>query len=260
MIFSPNIIPLLCKFKMKLSIIHPPEKFMRTVSQKIKPEKINTLRLEARHVEQTMKLASSNTFKNVKSLTIDNLEKKTKIYYIKKYIPSPIHLSTHYENEVNFHTLSKIFKLISNSVKRLETHCDSIHCSHYRTDFVFTGISDLNTSVEYFVLNVGHTSLSIVNKCRQYHPKCELRTITDFIKIMSNIRYIRIIINTGYAETLLDTNEWATLVTLCNKLEKITLKVITNMSKDTQLAENIRVIDNELHTIRPSIKFEVKVK
>jgi hypothetical protein len=82
----------------------------------------------------------------------------------------------------------------------------------------------------------------------------------DFIKIMSNIRYIRIIINKGYAETLLDTNEWATLVTLCNKLEKITLKVITNMSIDTQLEEKIQVIDNKLHTIRPSIKFEVKVK
>jgi hypothetical protein len=233
---------------------------MRTVSHKIKPERINSLRLEACHFERTMKLAFSDTFKNVQSLTIDNLEKINQIYYIERYIPNPIHLSACYKNKVDFHTLRKIFKLISNSVKRFETHCDSIPCSHCRTDLLFTGITYLNTSVESFVLNIGHTSSSIVNKCRENYPKCELRTIADFIRIMSNIRYVCVILNKGNVETLLDVNEWVSLVTFCNKLEKIKLKMITKPSKDTQIAQKIQDIENQLHTIRESIKFEVKVR
>jgi len=258
--FSPTIVPLLCKFKKKLSIEHPPEKFMRTVSHKIKPERINTLCLEACHFERTMKLAFSDTFKNVQSLTIDKLEKKNKICDIKRYIPNLIYLSTRYENEVDFHTLSKIFKQISNSVKRFEIYCRSIRCSHHRIDLLYANIVNFNTTIESIVLNVDQIFFSLVNKCGQHHRKCELKTITDFIKIMSNIRYVCVILNKGNVETLLDVNEWVSLVTFCNKLDKIKLKMITKPSKDTQIAQKIQDIENQLHTIRESIKFEVKVR
>jgi hypothetical protein len=77
---------------------------------------------------------------------------------------------------------------------------------------------------------------------------------------MSNIRYVCVILNKGNVETLLDVNEWVSLVTFCNKLEKIKLKMITKPSKDTQIAQKIQDIENQLHTIRESIKFEVKVR
>jgi hypothetical protein len=76
---------------------------------------------------------------------------------------------------------------------------------------------------------------------------------------MSNIRYVYVIINKGNVKTLLDVDEWMAVAKRCEQLEKITLKVIRNMSKDTQLAQKIQEMENGLHIIRESIKFEVKI-
>ena len=93
------------------------------------------------------------------------------------------------------------------------------------------------------------------------YRKCVLRTITDFIKIMSpKIKYVRVIVNKGNIETLLDVNQWIDLVKMCTRLEKITLKVIRNMSPDKKFVQKIQEIDDSLHDIRQSIKFQVEVK
>jgi hypothetical protein len=78
--------------------------------------------------------------------------------------------------------------------------------------------------------------------------------------MISNIRYIRVIINQGHVETLLDGNEWMSLVENCKQLDKITLKVLRNMSQDVQLEQKIQDIKNSLHSTRQSIKFEIKTK
>jgi len=77
---------------------------------------------------------------------------------------------------------------------------------------------------------------------------------------MPNIRYVYLIIIKDNVETLLDVDEWMGLAKICNKLEKITLKVITNMSKDTELVQKIQEMKNGLHVVRESIRFEVKAK
>ncbi len=78
--------------------------------------------------------------------------------------------------------------------------------------------------------------------------------------MIPNIRYVRVIINQGHIETLLDGNEWMSLVEKCKQLDKITLKVLRNMSQDVQLEQKIQDIKNSLHSTRQSIKFEIKTK
>ncbi len=254
---SIAILPVLRTYKIKLPIIEPSDKFMKTIISKIEHEQIISLSIKANQFERAMQLASSNTFTNVKSLTLENFQKPMEIYDIKRYIPSPTCLSVRYDQQADFHNICKIFNLIPYSIKLLQIYCDFIRCSHHRIDLLFARVDNFNFSVESFVLNVDHTSKSIVNMCAQYHTKCVLRTITDFIQIMSNIRYVRIIVKTkGNPDTLLDVNEWMNLVNMCKQLKKITLQVI-NKPEDTQLQQKIEEIKNALNN---NIIFKVKVK
>jgi hypothetical protein len=261
MAFSIAILPLLWKHSRKLPVVEPSEKFMRTVIQKIKPERIISLQIEADHFGPTMELASRDTFKNIKSLTLKNLPKKIGDYEIKKYFPNPTHFSLHYEEEMAFHSVSDIVDLMPDSIKQFEIHCGSILCSHNRLDLLFNRIVHSTMNVHTFVLNVDHTFSSLINQCVQNYNYCLLRTITDFIRIMSlNIEHVSVIINKGNVKTFLDKDEWMELVKICKKLKKITLKVIKNTSQSKELQEKIQEIENGLHIIRRSIQFEVKIK
>lgn len=258
--FSIAILPLLWKYNIQLPIVQPSDEFMKKIIKKINHEQIISLRIKADHFKRTMELANSDTFTNIKSLTFDNLQKLMQIYGIRKYFPRPTSLSLHYTGEIDFHKVCKIFNLIPDSVQRLKIHCGSINCSHDYLKLLFTGIDNFNTIIKYFTLHVGHTSWSLVNHCVQGHKKCILRTITDFIRIMFNIQHVCVIVNKGNVETWLDVNEWTGLVDKCRQLEKITLKVIRNVSNGTQLIEKIQEIEDSLHNKRDSIKFQVKVK
>ncbi len=207
-----------------------------------------------------MKLATSDTFKNVKSLTIFNFQDKKQICEMKTYFSTLTHLILRYNGEIDFHKVSKIFEVIPSSIKRLEICCDSISCSHYRLEHLFTKIFEFNKTVESFMLYVNYISRSLVNMCIQAFAKCVLRTITDFIRIMLNIRYVRIILNQSGIEALLDVIEWVTLLDICRQLEKITLKGMTKMSSKNQLVEIIDEIVENLHCKRESVTFEVQIK
>jgi hypothetical protein len=234
---------------------------MNTINQSSNYDKILSLRLEANQCQLTMKLATSDTFKNVKSLTIFNFQDKKQICEMRIYFPILNHLSLRYDGEIDFHKILKIFELISSSIKRLEIYCDSISCSHYRLEHLFTRANDLNRTVESFVLYLNYVSRSLVNNCIQTHQKCVLRTIADFIKIMPNIRYVRIITNRSSIEPLLDATEWGNgLLDMCQELNKITLKATKTESTGKQLdSEKIRKIEIELHKKRPSMKFKVQM-
>jgi len=253
--FSFRILPLL---PMKLPIVQPTSEFMRTMIQKINYERIISLRLKADNLISIMEYPSAFILSNIIILILDNLQDVNQINEMKTFFSNLTCLSLRYEGKVSFHRLGNILNQIQIPIQRFEIYCTSIACSHNRTELLF--IRKINPTVETFVLNVAYTSLSLVNNCVQNYPKCVLRTITDFIKIMPNIQSVYLIINKGNVETLLDVGEWMGLAKICNKLEKITLKVITNMSKDTELVQKIQEMKNGLHVVRESIKGQVAVR
>jgi hypothetical protein len=256
--FSSAILPLLCKLKIKLPLIEPSEKFLKKIIPKIEHEQIDCLHLKANQFNRIMELSPLNTYTKVQALILEKFPEKILGYNIRKYFPGVTYFSIHYDGEVNFHRVCKIFQLIHDSIKRFEIHCDAILCSHRRLEYLFNIVRS-NIHIESFILYLDHTSWSVLNKCGQSYRKCLLKTIIDFIRIMSNIRCVRIIVNKGYVETLLGVDEWTELVENCRNLEKITLKVMKNMSQDIKLGEKIQEIENSLHNIRPSIQFQVKV-
>jgi hypothetical protein len=244
----------------KLPVIKPSKEFIKIINQSNNQEKILSLRLEANQFKPTMKLASSNTFTNVKSLTIYNFQDTKQICEMKIYFPTITYLSLRYDGKIDFHQVCKIFEIISCSTKRLDIYCDSISCSHYRLEHLFVRTNEFNKTLESFVLHVDHISRSLVNNCRQAFRECVLRTITDFIRVMSNIRYVRIITNKSSIKTLLDIVEWVALLDICQQLESIKLKGMKMGLNDEQLDQKFQEIVKELHSKRECIKFEVQIK
>ncbi len=258
--FSTAVLPVLWRYNRKLPVIRPSKEFIETINQSHNHDKILSLRLDESQFRRIIRLATSNTFANVRSLTIFNFEDKKQIWEMRTHFPVLNHLSLHYDGELDFHQICKIFELIPPSVKRFEISCHSIKCSHYRHEHLFTRV-DPNETVESFALRVNSIPSLFVNRCIQSHKKCILRTITDWMKIMLNIQYVRIITNQGHIEPLLDDTEWGNgFVTRCSKLNKIVLKAATTKLCKEELDKRIKATADALHSKRQSIEFKVTLK
>jgi hypothetical protein len=258
--FSTTILPVLWRYNRKLPVIRPSEEFIETMTESNNHDKILSLRLEESQFKQIMRSATSDTFANVRSLTIFNFEDKKQIWEMRTHFPILNNLSLHYDGEVDFHQVCKIFELIPPTIKRLHISCHSIKCSHYRLDHLFIRVEKSNKTVESLVLNVDHIAQLLVNICMQAFKKCVLRTITDLIRITTNIQHVCIITHRSNIETLLDVIEWETLLDICQKLEKITLKGNKPASNEMESMQKIQAIKDELICKRKSIIFEVYMK
>ena len=73
----------------------------------------------------------------------------------------------------------------------------------------------------------------------QAFKKCVLRTITDLIRITTNIRHGCIITHQSNIETLLDAIEWVALLDICQKIgENNFERKQTGIKRDGIDAEN----------------------
>ena len=255
-----GIVSLLWQCNRKLPVIKPSEQFIRAISRSNEQRKMISLRLEASRFKQMMESASFWTFASVRSLMITDLQEMKQIPKIVDNFSALTFLSLRCDGRVDFQEICRIFNFIPNSVKRLDIHCDGITCSHYRFDHLLCKIKDFNITVESFVLKVNQISRSLVNHCAQVHSRCVLRTITDFIRIMSNIQYVRIVANKSNLESLLDVDQWTSLLDMCLKLQKISLQGMKNTLPDAQFDQTIEEIATSMHNVRQSIDFEIQVK
>ncbi|CAF1288134.1 unnamed protein product [Adineta steineri] len=257
--FSSDVLCLLWRYNKKLPIIEPSETFMRTMIHTIMPEQIVSLRIKADHHKSTIELAPPATFNHVKKLTLVNFQ-KNQIIDFQKYFTRLTCLSLFYEEQMCFHSFMKIFNYLNSPIKQFEIHCRNVLCSHRRTDLIFQKLNTLNYTIEHLILNIAHISMTIVNKCFQSYTTCLLKTIIDFIKIMTNIQCIHIIINQGSIEKLLDINEWKSLVTGCRKLKKVILHGKRSMLQDEKLKQQALEIQNQMSNGKRKIDFEIKLK
>ncbi|CAF1415231.1 unnamed protein product, partial [Rotaria sordida] len=171
-IFSIDILHLLRKYKVRLPIVEPSDRFMKTMIKNIDNEQIVSLHLKENQLRSTIELASASIFTNIISVTLINLQHVNQINEFQTCFPNLICLSLYYNNEIDFHRLCKIFNHIQNPIKRFEIHCDYILCSHRHTSHFFSKINNLKFTIEYFLLDMTHGSMTWINNCSQYHKTC----------------------------------------------------------------------------------------
>jgi hypothetical protein len=247
--FSDNILPLLQKYETKLQICEPSKGFINMVLRKIKPEQVVSLHLTMGPRCPWKQLPSLITiFTNVTSLTLLNPQDTLEINHYEKYFPMLTCLSLWYDNELSFHMMRRILLLLSRQIRRLEIHCGGIFCPHYLLQF--NEVHTHNDIIEYFLLDVGCSPLSSMNECVRRDKSCFLMTTINFIKIMKNIQYVRLVTNKYNLDKVRDLNEWTNLLDGCRQLKKVTIETLHSTLPGEQLVQKAMEIQSVSRTIQ----------
>jgi hypothetical protein len=253
--FSIDILRLLDNSELNFQLSNPSIPFIKMILKYFKVKQIVSLQLNA--IDEMWSERNLSIFQNVISITLLNLPYDNEILYLEKYFPNLTCLSLWYDNEINFNKFKNLFSQLWQRIKRFEIHCAGTICIHSNTDLL-NKWSMKNSNIEYFFFNVGDLSLISANNCFRYYTSCFLASTIDFIKKMTSIRYVYLIINKYNVEQLLNIYEWKTLINECLQLNKITLEVLGNTFYNEQLKEKGRNIQTQLRTIRQTIKFQIK--
>jgi hypothetical protein len=251
--FSTDVLSLLNNPPRTFQLIDPCAPLVKIILRRFKPEQIISLQLNGNELWLEQHL---NIFNKVICLTLLNFPYKNPINQYENWFTNLISLSLCYDNEVNFIMLTNIFNQPWTRIKRLEIHCAGILCPHYNGNKLIKRFW-LNSTVEYFLLDVGHFPLISINNCFKQYTLCSLITTIDFIKTMTNIRYIYLIINKYDIKSLLDINQWITLVTDCVHLRKVNIQVLGSSLEDQQLLEKVLQIQMQLRHIQQTIQFNL---
>jgi len=254
--FSTAIIPLLNNPQSKFQLSDPSIPFIKMIRQKFKSEQIVSLKLNAFRIESMNELVFLSMFKRIISITLLNLPYENAIIHYETYFQNLTCLSLCYDDEINFNMFHTIFNQFWRRIKRLEIHSAGTICTHFGTS-QFTNWYKINTSVEYFLFDIGHFPSISMNKCFEHNYFCFLTTIIDFITRMQSIRYLYLIINKYDVERLLIVENWEFLVIKCFQLKKITIQVLGSLVQNEQLLQKVLNIQKKLCNIRKTIKFQI---
>ncbi|CAF1089429.1 unnamed protein product [Adineta steineri] len=220
--FSDSILISFKNYNTKLQICEPSKEFIDLIRQKINLQQIVSLRVKSVPIWPDFEISYLSVFTNVISLTLLN---PWNIDQIKTYtilFPKLNCLSLWYDDEVNFNTLSDILQQsFCQQIRRFEIHCAATSCSHFQCP---PYVKNLN--VRYFLFYFGHYSLLSTAQCTEQNKSCFLLGIIDFIKSMTNVRYVRLITNKHNLDEVSDYNQWKTLLDVCPNLKRITIESI----------------------------------
>jgi hypothetical protein len=157
------------------------------------------------------------------------------------YFPKLIGLSLWYDNEVNFLQLSDILSQLCKPIKRLEIHCPRPYCTRYGVNYPNQTYRK-NLTVEYFLFDIGHFSVPWVHQWLHNEESCFLMALIDFIGIMHNIRYVRLVTAKHNVNQFLDWNKWKRLVTMCHQFQKVTVEISQSTLSGQRLVQKAMTI------------------
>lgn len=223
----------------------------------IQPEQIVSLRLDTQLYFTESQLTLLAGLTNVVSLNLLNFQSINLIHIYEEYFPQLTHLSLWYDNEVDLNRLFTIMNYIRSPIRRFEIYCGEIICSHQGYSQLSYGIMN-NFTVNYFLIDISHSSLPLTNACCLQYVSCSLTIIIDFIKKLNNIRHIHFITNRYHLNELLDEYQWNFVAFYCKKLKTINIEIRENISEEQEaLVQKVMRIQNILKTYAPVVKFQV---
>ncbi len=266
--FSANILPILCKYKTRVRLSEPDDALIQMALENLNPEQIASVRLNAFSFGSEMRLYTSFNDPGISLLISRNLQHIQKISIYQACFPNLTCLSLCYNDVIGSIELQNVFDCLNKPIKRFEIHCGGLtdqerligRVGLIGTRYFGSAFNTSNTkrlTVEYFVLDTTHVSLSSQNERFQQNGLHFLMTITDFIKRMNNIQYVRIIINECNLEQLLIVYRWKNLAYTCPQLKKVTLQVLECIVQNKHVTEEVLKIQKELHNVRQTIKFQI---
>ncbi|CAF4421473.1 unnamed protein product, partial [Rotaria sp. Silwood2] len=241
--FSIRIFFLLQNTQSKFQLSNPYDPFVKTILPKIKKEQIISLQSSEHRLHLGIEEDLLSKFRDVFSLSLHNLLLSYRMYT--------------YDMEVEYKLFNELLDELKNKIKRFEIHCPGIFGNQTDVD----SLKQMNkkmTSIQYFLLDIGHHSLTATNEHLQHNkPFVVFITSIGFISRMPCIRYIHLIIKNYDVEHFLDDDQWKIPVELCSSLQKIILQVLGNTFHRAWWINEVLEIQTTLRIIRPTINFQI---
>jgi len=184
-VFSPEIIPLLVKYKSKFHLSEPSDNFMGMISPIIKPEQIVSLCLKTVRSWSAIYFSTLSIFTEVRSLTLVNLHRKEQMSEYEKCFPKLNYLCLWYNEKADLDLLCSIVDKFQRSIKRLKISYPSMFSSHFG-NAQLTSNNAKNTTMEYLDLDTSQSHLGSMELC-------SCRRILSFSA--KSLRRIRLITN-----------------------------------------------------------------
>ena len=238
--FSSRILVHLGQSDGKFHIIEPCESHFDVIQQRIKPEQIISFTANAHQLLLTMIQEYFRESKEVLSLTLIDLQMLESVSQYGVYFPNLIRLSLRYDNEIGLNVMKNIFRYLPRSIRRLEIHCTRVLCPHYeREQYDMFDISACSLYVTYLLLDLDQFPLISMEECYQEYQTCFLRTLTEFVKHMSWLKYLHLIVNQYDLDNLMNMEQWRGLVFNCRYLRKVKLQILANVADSEILSRKI---------------------
>lgn len=255
--FSIDILSLLNYPHSKFHLSNPCDPFITKILPKIGTKKIVSLQFNPSRLLSKSQLSFLSHFTEVRSVTIHNSPESNAIHEYIQCFPKLICLCLHYDKKGNYSELKGMLHQCEHQIKRLEIHHPGI--SYTCSDKKRSENEDrTTTNVQCFLLDISHKHLIPTNDCGWHQQSDFIMPLSEFMKKMSHVQYIHVIMNKNDIEPFLDDDPWKRIVNICSGLKKIRLQVLRSTAQDEQfLRRKILEIQTILRNIRQIIKFQI---
>lgn len=247
-VFSINVLRALCKHRRNLHLCVPSNTFIKMVLEKLRPEQIVSLRLNAAvEFRPQIELSLLSNFSNIISLTLHNCADIEQMNECTIYLPNLTNLSLRYDFEVSFNLLTSIIYQRCAHIRRLKIRCAAPSCGLYGIDKANAEYEKNNTinSFEFDMSNahsIFYLTVMMIN----------------LMQIMEGIQYLCVIVSKNDLKELLKEYSWKNLQK-CHQLKKVTLKVSGSILPDTKVVLNaLTKIEKYTADQGKMIKFQLK--
>ena len=252
-VFSINILPLIRKAHTKVHLVDPSHPFLQIIPQHLDQNQISSVRLPGTLLESRYDCAALHAFDRLVSLALLNPQSLSALPAMLRFLPTVCAVSLWYDNEFQFRFLQDSFDSSFTGVRRLQLRCAGAVCGlcylgetwhHYAR----------NTTVTSFTFDSGHYPLYSTSGCPLDPRSCFLRSASDFIRSMVNVRRVRFITDRYQIQAFLQIDQWQKIISQCTKLDRIIIQLLGDGDFRRQ-AENI---EQDLQQLRSGLVFRIK--
>ncbi|CAF1535741.1 unnamed protein product [Adineta ricciae] len=216
--FTLNILSEICKKRINVHLYQPNAEFIEKILGKLQPTQIVSLYINNLSMYSEDELVCFTSYTRLTSLTLLNDQTQYYDRNMKMYFPNLLRLSFCYDYPICPRKLYDVWHYTLSNITRLEIRCPDLFYNN-----TFVPYYEQNYSIQYLLLDVSHYPFVSTNEYSQGDSRCFLEIIIDFIKAVTDIRYLQIITHRDNVENLRNIVLWTDTMRLCSQLKKITV-------------------------------------
>jgi hypothetical protein len=252
---SIDILRLLRDAHSKVHLNNPSKRFLQII-----PEHLDTRQIVSLHITDDIDSPACDflalqMFDQVVSVTVLSQRAKQTIGRLLPHFPRVRRLSLWFGDEFDSVLLEDLRGLSFYSITRLHIRCPGVSSSWLWSEYD-RGDHSKNKTITSFILDSTYYQVNWNKRYSSFGspPLLFFKLPMPFIKSLSNVRRIRLVVNRDQLEMCLLVDQWQQLISECPQLERVIIQS-PDSEKFTQTTLNI---EQTLRLSRPEMIFRIK--